>query len=188
MATITRPFSLREKALAGMRSWELYRANRSTPLSDLVDQLEKAGEAYRDGLGTLDLDSLARGEARDGAEHGDAVVVARVEHAATQAGGNALDDEPVPGGADVPTQRPEPVDDGLDPVRLLRPQLGGAAHHALAARVHRGEGEERQLVDEARHLRGLDRGADEPRGPDVEVAGRLAADPAPVEDREARAH
>ena len=63
--------------------------------------------------------------------------------------------------ADVRAERAEGVRDRLDPVGLLHAQLGGAAHDAVAARVPASEREERQLVDEQRHLGGADRRRDE---------------------------
>ena len=54
--------------------------------------------------------------------------------------------------------------------------------------MHGEECEERQLVDEQRHLARGNRRADELCRADVEVAAWLAADPAPVEDGDLRAH
>ena len=103
-------------------------------------------------------------------------------------GRHAADGEAVRRRADVGAEPSQPVDDGLDPVGLLRAQLGRAAEDAVAVRVHREEREERQLVDEQRHLPRSDRRRDELGRPDVEVAGRLAADPPPVEDGDVGAH
>ena len=71
----------------------------------------------------------------------------------------------------------------LDPVRLLHAQLLGAAHDALPVRHPGGEREERQLVDERRHLVGA-RPRSRRARPDshLEVGDRLAADDAAVED------
>ena len=79
-------------------------------------------------------------------------------------------------------------DDGLDPVRLLRAQLARAAEDAVAVRVDGEEREERQLVHEERHLGGARSSCRRAARADVEVARRLAADAAPVEDRDVRAH
>ena len=73
---------------------------------------------------------------------------------------------------------------GLDPVGLLEAQLAGAVDPALAARAGREQPEERQLVDEQRHLVALDRrrrqlGARAPRaspdllGADARAAARI---------------
>ena len=58
----------------------------------------------------------------------------------------------------------QPVRDRLDPVRLLDPQLTRAGDTCLAARVGGQERDERQLVDECRHLRGFDLGRNELSG------------------------
>src|ERR1044071_2517181 len=80
----------------------------------------------RRGLHPHDLDALARGEARDGAEHRQPVIALRVEPAAAQSAG-ALDGEPVGRRLDRGAEITQPVDDRGDPVRLLQPQLTGAA-------------------------------------------------------------
>ena len=54
--------------------------------------------------------------------------------------------------------------------------------------MRRGEREQRQLVDQPRHLGGADRRRRRARRAHLEVGDRLAADAAPVEDGDARAH
>ena len=61
---------------------------------------------------------------------------------------DAADGEALRRRADVRSQLAEAVDHGLDPVGLLRAQLGGAAERAVSVCVHGEQGEERQLVDE----------------------------------------
>ena len=85
-------------------------------------------------------------------------------------------------------ERPQRVDQRLDPVGLLEPQLLGAAHAARAARVRREQREQRELVDQERHLAGVDLGRGELGGADLEVAAGLLAEAAAREDPDARAH
>ena len=77
-----------------------------------------------------------------------------VDHAAAQPRRDAPDAEAVVGRADVSADAPELLDDRLDPVRLLRAELLRPAHDGLAARMARRDGDDRELVDERRHLLG----------------------------------
>ena len=52
---------------------------------DLLENLEEAGEAHRRRLGAAQLDTFARRDSDDRAEHREAVVAVRVDHAAPQA-------------------------------------------------------------------------------------------------------
>ena len=79
------------------------------------------------------------------------------------------------------------VDDGLDAVRLLRAQLLGAADDALAAGSAASEREERQLVDEQRHLPRADVGRRR-AGRRTSRSPTGSPPTAPVEDGDARAH
>src|SRR5436309_1234237 len=63
----------------------------------------------------------------------------------------------------------------FDAVRFLYAQLSCAFDPALAACARRREREQRQLVDQLRHLLGAHSGRDELRGVDLEIADRLAA-------------
>ena len=68
---------------------------------------------------------------------------------------------------------PQRGGDGLDAIGLLGAQLGCSADAARAARHRRGQREERQLVDHARHLRGNDLRRHELGVRDLEVGHRL---------------
>ena len=84
--------------------------------------------------------------------------------------------------------RPQRVDRGLDPVGLLEAQLAGAVDPALAARAGGEQAEQRQLVDEERHLLGADRRRRQLGRAHLEVADRLGAEPPAGEDPDAAAH
>ena len=81
--------------------------------------------------------------------------------------------KPSGGRLDLGAEAAEAVDDGLDPVGLLEAQLGGAAHHRLALGEAAEQGDERELVDGERDLGGLDGGADQRPGRDVELGDGL---------------
>ena len=70
----------------------------------------------------------------------------------------------------------------FDPVRFLCTQLGGPADDALTPCARGREPEQRQLVDQARHLGGLDARRHESRRAHLEIGHRLAAHRPPVED------
>src|SRR5439155_8332302 len=89
--------------------------------SELAEEREEAGKARLDDFGPDNLHALARREARDGAEHRQAMVAARVHPSATESGRNAPDAESVPRRADVRTQLAQLLDHPRDPVGLLRP-------------------------------------------------------------------
>src|SRR5436189_6031172 len=96
---------------------------RLSPLA--ADRLQQACEVGLEGrvgdgggLHAVDLDGLAARQARDRAEHGQAVVAVRGDHAAAQLAGPA-DDEAVRSGLDVRAEAAQAVDHGGDPVRLL---------------------------------------------------------------------
>ncbi len=73
-----------------------------------------------------------------------------------------------------------PVDDAGDAVGLLQAQLLRAAHHRLALGEAAEQCDERQLVDRQRHLLGLDHGALQRAGGDVQVADGLVRGSSPV--------
>ena len=73
------------------------------------------------------VDALAGDEPGHRAEHRDPVVASRVDRAAAQPCRHAAHLEAVRRRPDVRAERPQRVDDRLDPVCLLRPQLGRAA-------------------------------------------------------------
>ena len=85
-------------------------------------------------------------------------------------------------------ERPQPVGDRLDAIRSLDAQLTRAENARLAARVGGQQRNQRQLVDETRHLLGSDLGRDELAGLNLHRRNELAADAAPLEDRDARTH
>ena len=116
------------------------------------------------------------------------MIAARVERATAEAGGNAADPEAVGRRTNV---RPEPaqlLDHRFDPIRLLHAELGRPRDDGLAARMARGEGEQRQLVDERGDLGRRHRRADELRRAHLDVPRRLPADRASVVDRDPRTH
>ena len=104
------------------------------------------------------------------------MVAARVDPAAARPRRDAAHLEAVRARLDADAERAEAVGDGLDPVGLLCAQLRGAADDGRRRARARRQRDERQLVDEPRHLLGLDRRRDERRRADLEVGGRLAAD------------
>src|SRR6266516_5263753 len=85
-------------------------------------------------------------------------------------------------------QASERIHHCFDSVRFFYAELSGTPHDALAASTRRRECEQGQLVDEAWHLLRPDLGGDELRRVDLEVADRLAALTASVEDGYAPAH
>ena len=78
--------------------------------------------------------------------------------------------------------------DGFDPVGFLRAELGSAADDGLAASVTGRDREQRELVDEPRHLGGRHRRTDEIGGAQLHVPRGLCADHPPVVDGDPRAH
>ena len=117
------------------------------------------------------------------------MVAARLDDAAAESGGNAADAETVPRRADVAADPPQRLDDGLDAVRLLHAELARAADDGLAARVAGGEGEQRQLVDQRRHLARPTRSR--PTSSEARISTSPAGSPpsgAAVVDRDPRAH
>src|SRR3954471_15043889 len=128
--------------------------------------------ADRGGVHARDLDALAGGEARDGAQHREAVIAVRGDRAAAQAAAPAHR-EAVVGRLDVGAERAQAVDDGGDPVALLDPQLLRAADHRLPLREAAEKRYERQLVDRERDLFGLDDRAVQLARRDLEVADRI---------------
>src|SRR5204862_5025915 len=95
-----------------------------------------------------------------------------VDDAAAKPAG-ALDDEAVDRGLDPGPEAAQAVDDRRDPVGLLDAQLLGAADDGLPLREAGDERYERELVDRQRDLVGLDHGAGQPAGRDVELGDRL---------------
>ena len=89
----------------------------------------------------------------------------------------AAHDEAVGGRLDVGAEAAQALDHARDPVRLLEPQLLGAAHDGLALGVRAEQRHQRQLVDRERHLVRLDDRALERAGGHVELADRLARPP-----------
>src|SRR4051794_35941374 len=88
-------------------------------LGELGQEVEKPGEGYCRTVGVLDLNALARDEARDRAEHRDPVVAVRVDAAAARACRRPAHDEAVGLRLDADADAAQPVDDGLDPISLL---------------------------------------------------------------------
>jgi hypothetical protein len=70
------------------------------------------------------------------------VIASRVHHASAQAGGHAADPEAVGCGADVRADSAELLDNRVDAVRLLEPELRRARDDGLAARVTGSEREQ----------------------------------------------
>ena len=108
---------------AGLRRRTIYWTEGGAPRA--APRTQRGGEVglearVGDGgrLHPVDLDALARREAGDGAEHGQAVVAVGGDDAAAQAA-RALDDEAVVGRLDLGAEAAQPVDDGRDPVGLL---------------------------------------------------------------------
>src|SRR5919108_423329 len=153
-----------------------------------VEELEEAGEAYSDHLGAPDLHSLARDEARDRAEHRNPMVAGGAHSPTLRAGGNTPHPEAIIAFSNPNSKGTQGNCHCLDTVRLLYAQLLCAAHFALAARAPGDEGEERQLVDEPRHLLRLHRRRDQLGRPHLEVADPLPPRAPAVEDGDARAH
>ena len=85
-------------------------------------------------------------------------------------------------------QLAEAVDHGLDPVGLLRAQLGGAAERAVSSARTASRAKSGSSSTSSGTSAALMVVADELRRADVEVAGRLTADPAAVEDGDVRPH
>ena len=154
--------------------------------SSCLSNSKKPGKLTPTQLGVLDLDAVLRVEGGDRAEHRDPVVAPALDPAAAGPGRDAADPEAVLGREDVLAEGAQGVDRRLDAVGLLRPQLLGSAQAAVAVRTRGGEREQRQLVDRERHLRAEHRRRDELGRAHLEVAGPLAADPAPVVDGDAR--
>src|SRR5882672_7258934 len=82
--------------------------------------------------------------------------------------------------------RPRPA--RRDPVALLDAELGGSRDRRLAVGERRGDAEDRELVDRARHLGGRHHRSMETRGADAQLGARLARDVARVEHLDRRAH
>ena len=116
------------------------------------------------------------------------MVAVGVDAAAARPCGRAADDEPVRARLDPYADRAEALGHRVDAVGLLRAQLRGATDDRLAVRERAEQRDQRQLVDEARHLLGLDGRGRERRGTNLQVRHGLARDVAAVEDRDARAH
>ena len=102
--------------------------------------------------------------------------------------GDASDVEAVVARADADTERTQAVRHALDAVRLLDAELGRAGQVAVAAGAAGGEREERQLVDESRHLLGGHVRRSQLGRVHLEVADELTAGLAAVEDGDAGAH
>ena len=116
------------------------------------------------------------------------MVAARVHRPTPRAGGHAPHPEAVLARLDPDAEGAQRIGHGLDPVRFLLAELGGAADDALAARHRRREREERQLVDHPRAPRRADLGRDELGVLDLDVGDRLAARGGAVVERDPRAH
>ena len=117
-------------------------------------EVRRSRGAYSDAFGALDLDALAGDEPGDRPEHRDPVVAAASTRAPA-AGPGRVRREPGARPAIVSIRTPSGRSTSftaLEPVRLLHAQLPRAAHDALAAGHPGDEREERQLVDQKRHL------------------------------------
>ena len=159
--------------------------------SQRVEQVEEAGEAYRRRLGALDLDALARDEPGDRAEHRDPVVAARVERAAARAAaGRRGRAKPSSVRADARAERAQrrrrPPRSGRSPSRAARRRRGRRCRRARSAAASAKSGSSSTSSGTSRAARSSC--ATSCAGRDLEVAARLAADPAAVEDGDARAH
>src|ERR671911_131281 len=82
---------------------------------------------HRGGVHADHLDPLARSEAGHGAEHGHAVLAARVDHSAGQGRAVAPDDEAVVRRLDVGPQAAQAFDHACYAIRFLDAQLAGSA-------------------------------------------------------------
>jgi len=102
--------------------------------------------------------------------------------------GDASDAEAVVARLDPDADVSERRRHGFDAIRLLDPELARAAHLARPACAGGQEREERQLVDEARHLGRSNPRRRQRRGAHLEIGDRLAALLATVEHGDARAH
>src|ERR671933_395768 len=134
----------------------------------------EAGVAHGGRLHAVDLDAVARCQARHRAEHREPVVAVGGDRAAAQAA-RAVDLEPVLGRLDPAPERAQAVDDGRDAVGLLDAQLLRAAHDRAALREAAEQRDERELVDRERDLVGLHDGRSKLAGADLEVADRVRA-------------
>src|SRR5918996_3661001 len=161
----------------------------ASPEGEGVDHGEKVGEAYSDALRPLDRHALAGDEARYGREDGDSMVAGGIDHTPTlRAGGNPTHPEAIMRRLDPDSKWPECLFHALDTVRLLHAQLLGAADDTLPPRAPGHEREERQLVDQPRHLGRPDLGPHELGRRHLEVSDCLPARAAPVKVGDPRAH
>src|SRR5436190_3964225 len=159
-----------------------------SPPAHRVEEVEKPGKAYSDGLRALYGHTLEGHEPGDRAEHGEAVIPSSFDRAPATPRRRSPHHEPVAPRLDTGADRTQGVGGLLDPVRLLRAQLLRSAHVGAAARHGGGERDQRQLVDETGHLLPLDASCGERRGANLEVSDGLPALRAAVEDGDARAH
>src|SRR3990172_4307349 len=191
MATITRPFPLRAKARPKDPS-DRSRLELNWSVSadaETLQDVEEPGKAYSDAFRALDLHALPREEPGERTQHRDPMVSPGLDRAPSlRTGGDASNPEPVVGGRDPPAHGPERARHALDAIRFLHAQLLRAPDDALAASMARAQGEQRQLVDQERHLLGGDLGRDQLGRGDLEIGDGLAARLPPVVDGDPRAH
>ena len=116
------------------------------------------------------------------------MVAAGGDAAAARTGRHADHREAVVVGFRASTDCAQPVDERLDPVGLLVPQLAGAVDPALATGARRKQPEERQLVDECRNLAGGDLRRGQLGRADFDVSDLFDADSAARDDPDAPAH
>ena len=152
------------------------------PLADLAgdgeigQKVEEAGEAYRRGFGALEPHALARDDA------GDAPSIAiRWSPRASILPPRGRVGTPGTAKPSVVARACAPIARSASTTASIRSlsfsaQLLGAVDVALAARARGEQPEERQLVDEQRHLVGLDLRRDERLRHDLDVADQLARD------------
>ena len=157
-------------------------------LCDGVEQLEEPGEAHSDRLRVLDVDSIAGDEPCHGAEHGDRWSPCEAIRPPLRRVGTPLTPEAVRrrGVTRTPRARSEFVTVSMRSVSFTR---SSSAPQTVSRPAPRGrKREQRQLVDQQRHLRGGDGRRGELGRMHLEIPDRLAAAAVPVKDGDAGAH
>src|SRR3954462_4966844 len=117
------------------------------------------------------------------------MITVRPHSPTLRAGGYTPDPEAIVTCSRAHANGPKRSCHSLYAVRFLDAQLSCTPDGALAAGARGGEREQRQLVDQARHLLGAHGGRDERRRLHQDVADGLAAGaPPPVRGRDPRTH